>query len=305
VTSNTGALTVTPAPLEVTPDSQAKTYGSTAVLTGQVSGALPGDTLTVTYASDGSAAAAAVGSYPITVVSVSGPKSADYAVMTNAATLTVNAAPLTVTANAASKVAGQANPQFTAQYAGFVLGQGPGVLTGSLSFHTPADTSSPAGLYPITPAGLQATNYAIASVAGTLEVTPAPAAAFTPTPLVTVLGVQVEGERVSRRKTVKVLVVDYSGALEPGPAQSPGNYHLVTAGKGKKLGARAEKTVAIAAATYNAATQSVTLTPAAKLPGGPLQLTIIASSVLDAAGQPLEGNTGSLPGGIFQTTLRV
>jgi hypothetical protein len=117
--------------------------------------------------------------------------------------------------------------------------------------------------------------------------------------------VQVEGEKVSRKKTIKVLVVDYSGALEPGPAQSPGSYQLVTAGKGKKLGTRARgaKTIAIAAASYNATGPSVTLTPAGKLPGGPLQLTILASSVLDAEGRPLDGNHDSQPGGNFQTTL--
>ena len=109
----------------------------------------------------------------------------------------------------------------------------------------------------------------------------------------TVASVQLQTHKLSRKKTVKVLVVDYSGALEPGSAQVPGNYQLVAAGKGKKLGTRAEKTVAIASATYNPAAQSVTLTLAGKLPSGPLQLTIIASAVLDAEGRALDGKTRS------------
>ena len=96
VTSNTGTLTVTPAPLVVTPDSLVKTYGDTAVLTGQVTGQQQGDTFTVTYASDGAAAASGAGSYPITVAAVSGARIDDYDVIANPATLTVNPAPVSV-----------------------------------------------------------------------------------------------------------------------------------------------------------------------------------------------------------------
>ena len=77
----------------MTPDSLVKTYGDTAVLTGQVAGQQQGDTFTVTYASAGAAAAADAGSYPITVAAVSGARLADYDVITNPATLTVNPAP--------------------------------------------------------------------------------------------------------------------------------------------------------------------------------------------------------------------
>ncbi len=82
-------------------------------------------------------------------------------------------APLTVTAVNASKVYGLANPAFTAGYSGFVNGEGPGALGGSLTFSTSATAASHVSSYPVTPAGLTSTNYAITFVAGTLTVTPA------------------------------------------------------------------------------------------------------------------------------------
>jgi hypothetical protein len=120
---------------------------------------------------------------------------------------------------------------------------------------------------------------------------------------VTVLSVQAQTHKVSRKKTIKVIVVDYSGALEPDVAQVPTSYQLVASGKGRKPGTHAVKTVAIATAAYDPGTQAVTLTPAGKLPSGPLQLTITANGVLDALGRPLDGNNDGQPGGNFQTTL--
>jgi hypothetical protein len=91
---------------------------------------------------------------------------------------TVSPAPLTVTANDASKIYGQPNPAFTASYAGFVLGQDASALGGTLGFSTPATPAShvQAGGYPITPGGLTSTNYAITFVNGTLTITPDPLA---------------------------------------------------------------------------------------------------------------------------------
>ena len=88
----------------------------------------------------------------------------------------VNPAPLTVTANNASKVYGQPNPAFTVSDCGFVLNQDPSVLGGTLTFSTSATAASHvlAGGYSITPGGLTSTNYAITFVNGTLTITPAP-----------------------------------------------------------------------------------------------------------------------------------
>ena len=83
---------------------------------------------------------------------------------------TVNRAPLTVTADNQTKITGEANPAFTVSYSGFVLGEGPGVLGGTLTFSTLATTSSPPGTYTITPGGLTSSNYDMTFVSGTLTV---------------------------------------------------------------------------------------------------------------------------------------
>ncbi|MFN8512901.1 MAG: MBG domain-containing protein [Chloroflexia bacterium] len=87
--------------------------------------------------------------------------------------LTVNKAALSVTTQAASKTYGAANPAFSATYGGFVNGDGPGSLGGTLVFATSATTSSTGG-YNVTPSGLTSANYAISYVAGSLTVNQAP-----------------------------------------------------------------------------------------------------------------------------------
>lgn len=77
---------------------------------------------------------------------------------------TVAKAPLTVTADPASKIAGNVNPSFTATITGFVNGdsaQTPAVYSGTPAFSTTATTSSPVGTYPVTPSlgSLTSTNY--------------------------------------------------------------------------------------------------------------------------------------------------
>ncbi len=87
----------------------------------------------------------------------------------------VNPAPLTITADDATKILNAPNPAtFTATYSGFVLGEGPSALSGTLSCTTTAVTNSPVGGYPITCSGQTSTNYAITYVAGTLHVIFAP-----------------------------------------------------------------------------------------------------------------------------------
>src|SRR5262249_15177604 len=118
------------------------------------------------------------GGYPITVGGLTGAKAKDYTLdpvvaagagVTNG-TLTITPAPLTVIADDLTKIIGEANPTFTVHYTGFVLGQGPGVLGGTLTFITSATTGSLPGLYAITPGGLTSGNYAISFVSGTLTV---------------------------------------------------------------------------------------------------------------------------------------
>ncbi|MHB8671372.1 MAG: MBG domain-containing protein, partial [Acidimicrobiales bacterium] len=94
------------------------------------------------------------------------------------AALTVTPAPLTVTADNASRYHEAANPKFTVTYSGFVLGQNlaSSGVRGTPSCTTTATTASDVGTYPITcDAGtLSAMNYRFAFVPGSLTVEPAP-----------------------------------------------------------------------------------------------------------------------------------
>jgi len=171
-----GGQVVDPATLTITADPKSKLYGAalpalTVSYSGFVNGDTPASLTTPVTVSTTADAASAAGSYPITA---SGATSANYVISFAPGTLTVNAAPLTVTADPKSKVYGQANPAFTASFSGFVLGQGLGDLGGALVFSTAAGAASHAGSYPVTPGGLTSSNYAITFTPGTLTVTPAP-----------------------------------------------------------------------------------------------------------------------------------
>jgi hypothetical protein len=87
---------------------------------------------------------------------------------------TVSKAPLQVTADNKTRLYGQPNPSFTASCSGVVLGDGPGILGGSLGFNTSANPGSNVGSYAITLGGLTSTNYSILFVNGTLTIQPAP-----------------------------------------------------------------------------------------------------------------------------------
>ncbi len=93
-----------------------------------------------------------------------------------ALTQTVNKAPLTVTANNASRAYGVANPTFTCTLSGFVNGDTQSVVSGACSATTTATTSSAPGTYTITAAvgTLSAANYTFSTfVNGTLTITKA------------------------------------------------------------------------------------------------------------------------------------
>jgi hypothetical protein len=171
-----GTLAITAAPLSVTANNATKVYGQlNPVFTVSYSGFVNGDTAsslggTLSFSTPATASSS-VGSYAITP---SGLTSTNYTITFVNGTLTITPAALTVTADNKTKVYGQANPTFTASYTGFVNGDTVSALSGSLSFSTPATTSSSAGTYAIMPSGLTATNYTITFVNGTLTITPAP-----------------------------------------------------------------------------------------------------------------------------------
>jgi hypothetical protein len=88
-------------------------------------------------------------------------------------TLTVTSAPLTVTANAATKVYGAPLPAFSATGAGFVNGDSMASLDGTPAFATSATATSAPGAYSVTPSGVSSANYSITFASGTLTVTKA------------------------------------------------------------------------------------------------------------------------------------
>ncbi|MCS6880926.1 MAG: MBG domain-containing protein [Oscillochloridaceae bacterium] len=165
------------APLTVTANNATRRYGApNPTFTFNVTGLRNGDTVQQVFAgalATTATSASPAGTYQIIqgTLGLTNYGAARYTLNFEPGTLTVTRAPLTVTANDATRRVGAPNPTFTARYEGFVNGDGPADLNGTLSFSTPATTASPAGTYPITPGGLTSNNYAITFVDGTLTVT--------------------------------------------------------------------------------------------------------------------------------------
>jgi uncharacterized repeat protein (TIGR03803 family) len=248
--SNSGSTsqTVDKAHLTVTADDKAMTYGGAVpALTDTITGFVNGDTAAVVNGapnlSTTATSASGVGSYAITV-SAGTLAAANYDFPTLVAgTLSVAPAPLTIRADDLMRGVGQPNPPLTATYLGFVNGDGPSSLTSPAVLSTTATADSPVGVYPITVGGATSSNYAITFVAGTLTVV-----AATP---VTMTDVQLA---FNRRHQVTQLIVDFSGPVDAGLANSVATYSLTVVG-------RHARTIAIASAVYSPSTDSVTLVP--------------------------------------------
>jgi len=166
---------ITPAALAVTADAQTMTYGGTVpsltfVATGFVDGDTAGSVLSGSLATLGSSSSP-VGMYPITQGTLA--SNGNYTIGFTGAKLSVTPAFLTITANDASSVFGAAIPAFTASYTGFVNGDTPASLTTLPTLTTAATATSPVGMYEINVSGASSNNYEIASVPGTLTITPA------------------------------------------------------------------------------------------------------------------------------------
>ncbi len=169
-----GALTVNRAPLTITANDTSRDYGaSNPTFTASYLGLVNSDTSSVvsglsltTTATSGSNA----GSYAIAAV---GGTASNYTISHVNGTLTVNRAPLTITANDASRDYGSGNPTFTASYSGLVNSDTSAVVSG-LSLTTTATSGSNVGGYAITASGGTASNYTISHVNGTLTINRVP-----------------------------------------------------------------------------------------------------------------------------------
>jgi hypothetical protein len=170
---NNGALTVNAAPLSVAAANATRGYGAAnPVFTGTITGLKNGDNITASYTTVADPTSN-VGSYAITPL-LSDPtnKLSNYAVTLTNGSLTITPAPLTATANNASRVYGDPNPAFTGTITGLLNGD-------NITFSaTSAAPTAAVGTYPIVPALVdpagKLANYTLTSNNGVLTVTPAP-----------------------------------------------------------------------------------------------------------------------------------
>jgi hypothetical protein len=169
------SINVLKATITITADNKSKTYGdANPPLTYTPSGFVNGDTAATAFSGSPALSTIATQSSNAAAYAITAAQgtlaSANYSFNFVPGSLTINKAALTVTADNKSKLVGAPNPPFTASYSGFVLGQGPGVLGGALTFNTTATASSPVGSYLIIPSGLTSPNYNITFVNGTLNI---------------------------------------------------------------------------------------------------------------------------------------
>ncbi|MEQ9128048.1 MAG: MBG domain-containing protein, partial [Thalassospira sp.] len=166
ITTVSGTFTITKVPITVTAVAATKVYGDTdptftfnitsgALITGdELSGAITrvvGNNVG-TYALESSLFN---GNYDITFVSTD---------------LTITKKALTATADDKTKNVGEANPELTITYEGFVLGDNASVLDAAPSINTDALLDSPAGVYDITLSEGSDNNYELTLVNGKFTV---------------------------------------------------------------------------------------------------------------------------------------
>ena len=166
-------LTVQQPTLTITANNTSTTYGGggpalSVDYSGFVNGDTPASLTTPPIVSTTGASSSPAGSYPITATGAVDP---NYNIIYVPGTLTINPAPLTITANNATKAYGAAMPALSVGYSGFVNGDTSASLTATPTVSTTGTSSSPAGNYPITATGAVDPNYTIAYVQGTLTIT--------------------------------------------------------------------------------------------------------------------------------------
>ncbi len=174
VTLKTGIFEIRPAPLTVTANSASRLYASgNPALTGSIAGLVNGDNITATYTTTATTKSI-VGKYPITAVISDGNKRlSNYTLTQIDGALEVVPAPLSVTANSASRFYGSANPVFTGLITGVVNSDN--ITAG---YTTVATANSMPGTYPISPFMIdpdqRLSNYKVMATNGALTVIPAP-----------------------------------------------------------------------------------------------------------------------------------
>lgn len=277
-----GTLTVTPAPLTITADDQTKLYGATLpALTARYAGFVNGDgpsSLTTAPALTTTATAASgVGLYSITVA---GASAANYLLAYQPGSLSTAPAPLTITAQDATKVYGAPLPSFSVAYAGFVNGDTPANLTASPSVSTTATAASGVSEYPITAAGAAAPNYMITFQPGTLTVTPAP------------LTISADNQTKTYGAPLPALTVSYAGFVN---GDTPGSLSTAPLVQSAATSASGVGQYPLTAASAAAANYAITYQPGV-LTIAPAPLTIGADSRTMTYGSNLPALTATYTG---------
>jgi hypothetical protein len=167
-----GTLNIGKTELTVTADDKSKTYGDTnPAFTFTYSGFVNSEDATVLSteptANSTAVASTAAGSVAITVA---GGVADNYSFKYVDGTLDITKAALTVTADDMNKAYGEANPEFTASYSGFVNGDNAQSLTKEPTFTTTANVSTIPGSASIVVSGAQSGNYTFTYVDGTLTI---------------------------------------------------------------------------------------------------------------------------------------
>ncbi len=110
--------------------------------------------------------------------------------------------------------------------------------------------------------------------------------------LTAVESVSFEKVKTGKHATAEAIVLQFTEALDAADAQNILNYGLFTLPRSKK---QKSKPVALKSASYNPATDRVTLTTRkAVVFSSPLKLTVNAAGLLDAMGDPLDGGANAV-----------
>ncbi len=181
ITTNTpGKLTIKKAPLTVKANNVSMDYCGTMptysyTFTGFVNGDDESTLSTMPSIVTEATTTSNAGSYTITP---DGAVANNYDMTYVAGTLTIKQRTLIVTAQSASRLYGEENPELTISYSGFVNDETKDVLDVEPTVSTTATIQSKAGTYDIRVNGGRAINYALNYQNGQLSITPRPLKAF-------------------------------------------------------------------------------------------------------------------------------
>jgi hypothetical protein len=280
--------TVGQAPLTITGDNQTKLYGAALpTLTASYSGFVNGDTvasLTTPPALATTATAAShAGSYDITASGASDP---NYLISYLPGTLAVTPAPLTITADNKTMTYGGTMPTLTVSYDGLVNGDTPTAFRTSPNIAPTVNTvpaTSHAGTYAITASGAADADYAIAYVAGTLTISPAP------------LTITATNQTMVYGGPLPTLMASYSGLVNgdtPGSLTTPPGLSTTTATASSPVGTYAVTASGAVDPDYriNYVPGTLTITPA------PLTVTDNQTQLYGIAVALSPTYTGFVPG---------